>query len=101
MPIAGVLVGKGAVKKFLENEGNRRNGTLKNANTRSLAVRGPHLWFSCCSSCEMPFWRWDVTFHESLSEFRELLRALPGTLRELWEPLGSFEAFHLLLTSFF
>ena len=43
------------------------------------------LWFSQCSSREMPFREWNFAFPESLSEFRELLREYPGTLRELQE----------------
>ena len=33
----------------------------------------------------MPFREWNFAFRESLSEFRELLRECPGTLRELRE----------------
>ena len=43
------------------------------------------LWFPYCSSREMPFPEWDLSFRELLSEFRELLREYPGTLRELRE----------------
>ena len=43
------------------------------------------LWFSYCSSHEMPFRERNFAFRESVSEFRELLRECPGTLRELRE----------------
>ena len=41
------------------------------------------LWLSYCSSREMPFREWKFVFRDSVSEFRELLREYPGTLREL------------------
>ena len=44
------------------------------------------LWFSYCSSREMPFREWNLIFREWNFEFRELLREYPGTLRELREP---------------
>ena len=43
------------------------------------------LWFSYCSSCEMPFRKWDFAFRELFSELRKLLREYPGTLPELRE----------------
>ena len=43
------------------------------------------LWFSYCSSREMPFREWNFVFREWNFEFRELLREYPGTLREFRE----------------
>ena len=43
------------------------------------------LWFSYCSSREIPFREWNFVFRERNFEFRELLREYPGTLRELRE----------------
>ena len=43
------------------------------------------LWFSYCSSRERPFREWNFAFQKSVSEFRELLREYPRTLRELRE----------------
>ena len=43
------------------------------------------LWFSHCSSREMPFREWDFSFRELFFELRELLREYPGTLPELRE----------------
>ena len=56
------------------------------ATTLKILHVGPHqfreslqellreLWFSYCSSHEMPFREWNFAFQESVSEFRELLR---------------------------
>ena len=48
---------------------------------REKALR--ELWFSYCSSRERPFREWNFAFWESLSEFREVLREYPRTLRDL------------------
>ena len=50
------------------------------------------LWFSYCSSREMPFREWNCVFREQSFEFRELLREYPGTLRELREWLFHSES---------
>ena len=66
----------------------RMQGQMKIFHVRSHQFREwlrellRELWFSYCSSREMPFRERNFAFRESVSEFRELLREYPGTLPE-------------------
>ena len=69
-----------AVPQPLPNEG--VNEIFHVGSRESLGELLRELWFSYCSSREMPFREWNFAFRESLSE---LLRECPGTLREFRE----------------
>ena len=65
---------------------------------------------SHCSSCEMPFWEWDFSFRESLSELQEpLSKSIPqlsqssendlSTLRALFRGVGVVPRLLMRLTT--
>ena len=76
-----------------DHPNSRRKTRSENAGANEIFLVGSHqfqeslrellreLWFSYCSSREMPFREWNFAFRESVSEFRELLREYPRTLQ--------------------
>ena len=66
------------LKKRSENEGANEN---LSCGFPPILLREllRELWFSCCSSREMPFREWNFVFREENFEFRELLQEYPGT----------------------
>ena len=74
-------------KKRSENEWANENLSCGFPSTPGIAPGScsEELWFSYCSSREMPFREWNFVFREWTFEFRELLREHPETLRELRE----------------